>query len=169
LVERLLHPAICPRTRSLSAEYNHQFHRPFYRASKYWRSSNRCGVQRRLCRQPLGNLKVPLVPLIAVPTSEPHKLGLDLVSRFRITIDPYNKLVTFEPRHGFWRRWQGNVDIELAEQRGNCSVSRTSSARSAETGISLNDCVLSTDGEAVADKNATQANELLNGSAGTLA
>jgi predicted metalloprotease with PDZ domain len=117
----------------------------------------------------VGELTVPFAAVTVVSHGESSTMGVDLISCFRVTIDPDNKLVTFEPRKGFRYRRTGVAGIELAEKSGKYTVTSIDTLDAASTAIAMNDKVISIDGESVSDMTPMQALACLNGYEGTAA
>jgi hypothetical protein len=111
---------------------------------------------------------LPVVTLLP-GISEPQ-LGLDQLACFRVTIDPDNRIVTFEPRAGGSYRRIGESGFDgNGPTTDAVAVSQIRDPHVSHAGVDRGDVIVSIDNHLVANMNVTQINNYLSNFEGQVA
>lgn len=90
-------------------------------------------------------------------------LGLDILSCFRLTIDPDNRILTLEPRRGYRYRRPGRTGVTLTAQGDKIIVSQIELANTANTALQIGDIIVSIDGVPASELTVLQARDVVEG------
>jgi hypothetical protein len=115
----------------------------------------------------LGMTLVPLVPVTSVEGQKEGYLGIDFLSRFRITIDPASKQLILELRHNMPLVFQGDAGVHLANREGQGYVDSLTRPVPARSGIEVGDQIVAVDGQSVMNMPFHQIVKLVDGYAQT--
>lgn len=115
----------------------------------------------------MGDLTAAHVPFSLMPNAGSAILGMDVISRFNLTIDGANGLITLEPRSGYQPRPEGVLGVSVTEREGNIYIDDIDSGRvPSGSDIAVGDQIVSVDGHPLKGVSASIASGLLDGYAG---
>jgi len=117
----------------------------------------------------LGGSKVRFVPASLISTAENGELGLDFLSRFRVTLDPRNRWALFEPRRSAPRLIAGEAGFAMEESDGKTFIAQVARKSAEQAGFRRGDQLRAIDGQSVDGMSPLEVLWRTNGIAGSVA